>query len=91
MKTEKPKQSAKKAIMLIPLIAAFAWMSSLIFNVERPLEGTEMMAPSAVNTMINIIFGFIIIYAVVLVVMFYRMNKKLAGKKHKKKAKKKKK
>jgi uncharacterized membrane protein len=90
MKTEKPKESLKKTIMLIPLIAAFAWMSSLIFNVERPLEGTEMMAPSAVNTLINVIFGFIIIYAVVLVFMFYRMNKKLSKKKHKKAKKKKK-
>ena len=81
------KDSMKKTVMIAPLLLAFVWMSGLIFNTGMPVEG-EMMAPSGMDTLITIIFSFIVLYAVALVVVFYKMNKGLVKKTRAKKKKK---
>lgn len=71
----KPKKTIiEKSILMVPLMLAFVWMGFLVLNVEGPSEGMKL-APSRLDSLVNALFAFIVVYAVVLVVVFVKMNK----------------
>ena len=89
-----PKKTLmEKSVLMVPLFLAFIWMGFLVVNVQAP-EANMRLAPARLDSLVNALFAFIIIYAVVLVVVFFKMNKKtketIPKSSPKKKAKKKK-
>ena len=72
-----PKKTfMEKSVLMVPLFLAFLWMGFLVLDVQSPDAGTRF-APSRLDTLVNALFAFIIIYSVVLVVVFFKMNKKV--------------
>ena len=78
------KQTVEKGVLMVPLFAAFLWMGFLVLNVDNSTSGAQL-SPTRLDTLINAIFVFIIIYAVLLVYMFFKMKhpKTLEKKLHK--------
>lgn len=72
----KQKDSIEKSILLLPLIAAFLWMGFVVVA-NNSSEAAAKLSPSLLDSYINVLFGFIIIYAIVLTFLFIRMNKKM--------------
>jgi cell division protein FtsW (lipid II flippase) len=79
----KTKDIAEKSVLLVPLLIAFLWMGFVVLDTQSAEPGVKM-APSRLNSLINVLFVFIVGYAAILSVMFYRMNKKLKEMVHKK-------
>jgi len=70
------KEFLEKGILMVPLFLAFLWMGFLVFNVQSPETGMKL-APSKLDSLVNALFAFIIVYAIVLIALFFRMNKKV--------------
>ena len=87
----KPKKTIiEKSILMVPLFMAFLWMGFLVLNLQEAEPGMKL-APTRLDSLINALFAFIVLYAIVLVVVFVKMNKTIKKDSPKKKKPKKKK
>ena len=62
----------KSVLLSIPLVGAFVWFTSLVINVTNTRSGIAL-SPTRVNSLVNLLFLFIIIYGAFLFIMFYKM------------------
>ncbi|MCK5282954.1 MAG: hypothetical protein KAK00_06095 [Nanoarchaeota archaeon] len=82
----KRKLTIEKNILMVPLLLSFLWLGFLVLDVQNPDAGIKL-SPTKLDSMVNALFAFIVVYALVLVIVFYKMNKSI--KKEPKKPKKK--
>ena len=64
----------KSVLLSIPLVGAFVWFTSLVVNVTNTSSGIAL-SPTKVNSLVNMLFLFIIVYGAFLFIMFYKMYK----------------
>ena len=73
---QKQKRSIETGIMMTPLLVAFLWMGFVVLDMQTATPGVKL-APARLDSLVNVLFVFIILYAVVLVFFFIKMGKKL--------------
>jgi len=71
MKTKK-KEMIEKTILMVPLLVAFLGLANAVVF---PGSTSGNLAPGMLNNLVNVLFAFIIIYAIVLGYLFIKMNK----------------
>ncbi|MBD3164270.1 hypothetical protein GF323_03655 [Candidatus Woesearchaeota archaeon] len=77
-------QNIEKTILLVPLFIAFFWMAFLVLDTQSA-DIAMKLAPSRLDTLVNVLFLFIVLYAVVLIFLFIRMGMQLKKQEKKKK------
>ena len=67
------KKTVEKGVLMVPLFDAFLWMGFLVLNVDNSTNGAQL-SPTRLDSLVNVIFLFIIVYSILLVYMFVKMK-----------------
>ena len=67
-------KTIEKTILLVPLFIAFLWMGFVVLDAQSADPGLRL-APPRIDSLVNALFVFIIVYAIVLLAILWRMQK----------------